>query len=92
ADVRRRALLAHATQIDPESPFWFGLPPEVMRGVHPVDEYVLARVSPAVDEVETGAGDPKPLRTAADDAAVEDDLFAGVDSSRGVECPSELQP
>ena len=25
-DVRRRALLAHATQIDPESPFWFGLP------------------------------------------------------------------
>ncbi|MDQ1445781.1 MAG: mycothiol S-conjugate amidase, partial [Acidimicrobiaceae bacterium] len=43
ADVRRQALLAHATQIDPESPFWFGLPPEVARTVHPYDEYVLAR-------------------------------------------------
>ncbi|MGH9164152.1 MAG: mycothiol conjugate amidase Mca [Acidimicrobiales bacterium] len=43
ADVRRQALLAHATQIDPTSPFWFGLPPEVARGVHPYDEYVLAR-------------------------------------------------
>jgi mycothiol S-conjugate amidase len=43
ADVRRDALLAHATQVDPTSPFWFGLPPEVARTVHPVDEYVLAR-------------------------------------------------
>ncbi len=42
-DVRREALLAHATQIDPASPFWFGLPPEVAREIHPVDEYVLAR-------------------------------------------------
>jgi mycothiol S-conjugate amidase len=44
-DVRRQALLAHATQIDPESPFWFGLPPEVARTVHPYDDYVLARCS-----------------------------------------------
>jgi len=43
SDVRRQALLAHATQIDPESPFWFGLPPEVARTVHPFDDYVLAR-------------------------------------------------
>lgn len=43
ADVRREALLAHATQIDPESPFWFGLPPEVANSVHPYDEYELAR-------------------------------------------------
>jgi mycothiol S-conjugate amidase len=42
-DVRRDALLAHATQIDPESPFWFGLPPDVARGLHPFDEYHLAR-------------------------------------------------
>ena len=28
-EVRSKALLAHATQIDPESKFWFGLPPEV---------------------------------------------------------------
>ncbi len=41
--VRREALLAHATQIDPESPFWFGIPPEVARAVHPYDDYVLAR-------------------------------------------------
>src|SRR3954470_8054950 len=28
-DVRMEALLAHATQVDPKSPFWFGLPREV---------------------------------------------------------------
>jgi mycothiol S-conjugate amidase len=67
ADVRREALLAHATQVDPTSPFWFGLPPEVARSVHPVDEYVLARsrVGPAG-------------QAPAADAAIEDDLFAGV--------------
>jgi mycothiol S-conjugate amidase len=43
ADVRRLALLAHATQVDPTSKFWFGLPPEVLRTVHPIDEYELAR-------------------------------------------------
>ena len=42
-DARRDGLLAHATQIDPASPFWFGLPPEVARTVHPYDDYVLAR-------------------------------------------------
>jgi mycothiol S-conjugate amidase len=42
-DIRRQALLAHATQVDPTSKFWFGLPPEVMRTVHPFDDYVLAR-------------------------------------------------
>jgi mycothiol S-conjugate amidase len=43
ADVRPQALLAHATQVDPESPFWFGLPPEVARTIHPYDDYALAR-------------------------------------------------
>ncbi|MHB1486326.1 MAG: mycothiol conjugate amidase Mca [Acidimicrobiales bacterium] len=43
ADIRRDALLAHATQVDPTSPFWFGLPPEVARTIHPFEEYVLAR-------------------------------------------------
>ncbi len=42
-DVRPRALLAHRTQVDPESKMWFGLPPEEARTVHPYDEYVLAR-------------------------------------------------
>jgi len=72
-DVRRRALLAHATQVDPESPFWFGLPPEVMDGVQPVDEYRLARVAT------TDGG--RPVVTTVDAAAMgntEVDLFAGV--------------
>ena len=43
ADVRPQALLAHRTQVDPDSPMWFGLPPEEARTVHPYDEYVLAR-------------------------------------------------
>lgn len=43
ADVRREALIAHATQIDPTSPFWFGLPPEIARTIHPFDDYQLAR-------------------------------------------------
>jgi mycothiol S-conjugate amidase len=42
-EVRRDALLAHATQIDPESPFWFGLPDDVARTIHPFDDYILAR-------------------------------------------------
>jgi len=42
SDVRWEALLAHATQIDPTSPFWFGLPREVAATVHPWDEYTLA--------------------------------------------------
>jgi mycothiol S-conjugate amidase len=42
-EARRLGLLAHATQIDPESPFWFGLPPEIARSIHPYDDYVLAR-------------------------------------------------
>ncbi len=75
ADVRRRALLAHATQVDPNSPFWFGLPPEVMRSIHPFDDYRLAlvvepdgtMVAPAPDGA---GGDPA--------RAVETDLFAGV--------------
>ncbi|MGK2957059.1 MAG: mycothiol conjugate amidase Mca [Acidimicrobiales bacterium] len=43
ADIRGRALLAHSTQVDPESPFWFGLSEEEMRNLHPYDDYLLAR-------------------------------------------------
>ena len=42
-DVRPAALRAHRTQIDPESPFWFGLPADEARTVHPWDEFELAR-------------------------------------------------
>jgi mycothiol S-conjugate amidase len=40
---RKGALLAHATQIDPTSPFWFSLPDDVASSVHPWDDYTLAR-------------------------------------------------
>lgn len=49
-DVRREGLLAHATQIDPESKFWFGLPHEIDRTIHPVDDYRLAGKERAPDE------------------------------------------
>jgi mycothiol S-conjugate amidase len=41
--VRVDALLAHGTQVDPNERFWFGLPVEVARTVHPWDDYMLAR-------------------------------------------------
>ena len=44
-DVRRLALLAHATQVDPTSRFWFGLPAEVADLVYPFDDFTLARSS-----------------------------------------------
>ena len=65
-DVRRNALLAHATQIDPNSPFWFGLPPEISNTVYPIEDYVLAKSRVPVPE---GLGA---------DGAYEEDLFAGV--------------
>jgi mycothiol S-conjugate amidase len=36
--VRRDALLAHETQIDPSSPFWFGLPHEEELTIYPYDD------------------------------------------------------
>ena len=91
ADVQRQALLAHATQVDPASPFWFGLPPEVALTVHPFDEYVLARN--LVDDARSAGGAGERRRGAgardlgtgspgagasAEGGPFEDDLFAGV--------------
>jgi mycothiol S-conjugate amidase len=42
-EVRSKALLAHATQVDPTERFWFGLPDEHAREAYPWDDYVLAR-------------------------------------------------
>jgi len=36
------ALRAHATQIDPDSKHWFGLPPDIARTTYPYDDYILA--------------------------------------------------
>lgn len=59
-EVREKALRAHATQVDPNSPFWFGLPTEIARDVHPVDDYILARslVNTSIPEVDLFAGVP----------------------------------
>jgi mycothiol S-conjugate amidase len=74
ADVRSNALRAHATQVDPKSPFWFGLPPEVMRSIHPYDDYRLALVS-AADGTAAAPGDGDP---GGAEGPVETDLFAGL--------------
>lgn len=57
------ALLAHATQVDPEESFWFPLPREIAAAVYPYDDYELA-----ISHVgETGGS-----------GGVEHDLFAGI--------------
>jgi mycothiol S-conjugate amidase len=57
-DVRLEALLAHATQVDPASAFWFGLPREIARSVHPYEDYILAhsRVETQLPETDLFAG------------------------------------
>jgi mycothiol S-conjugate amidase len=50
-DVRDRALLAHATQIDPNG-WFFGIPRELQRRVWPTEEYELARSLVGTDETE----------------------------------------
>ena len=41
--ARSGALRAHATQVDPNGPFWFGLTDEELADVYPWEEWVLAR-------------------------------------------------
>ena len=62
-EIRDQALLAHATQVDPNG-FWFSCPVSVQREAWPTEDYHLARSivdAPAID-----ADSP------------EDDLFAGI--------------
>ena len=65
AHVRSAGLLAHATQIDPESTFWFGLPAEVEESLHPIDDYRLARGAELIDSPEddlfAGLRQPEPV-------------------------------
>ena len=69
--VARQALIAHATQIDPEG-HWFSMPEEVIREVYPYEEFELAdsRVPTSTPEASLfdglAAGD-----TAADDTAAD---------------------
>jgi mycothiol S-conjugate amidase len=72
--ARRRALLAHRTQIDPES-HWMRVPDDLLRSTFPWEEYVLAQslVPPA-----TAPGEP------------EDDLFAGLRAPVGAAQQAEV--
>lgn len=58
---RRDALAAHATQVDPNSPFWFGLPLEVERDAYPWEDYErvfsLVDVPEVEDDMFTGLRD-----------------------------------
>jgi len=62
--VRDAALLAHATQIDPEG-FWFAVPPELQRSVWPTEEFELA-----FSAVDASPGTSQ--------GVYEDDLFSGL--------------
>lgn len=42
--VRDRALMAHATQVDPAGP-WFAVPLEVHQAAWPTEDYELARTN-----------------------------------------------
>lgn len=63
------ALLAHATQVDPNEKFWFPLPRDVAAAVYPYDDYELAMTR--VDVAPT-AGNR------------ENDFFAGIPASWGL--------
>lgn len=47
-DVRDRALLAHATQVDPDG-MWFAVPRDVQRAVWPTEDYELVRSTVQTD-------------------------------------------
>jgi mycothiol S-conjugate amidase len=61
-DIRAEALKAHATQVDPTSRMWFGVPPEVQKALPTSEDYQLARsrVGPIdiTDEDDLFAGVP----------------------------------
>ena len=42
-EIRDQALMAHATQIDPEEGFWFACPREVQQAAWPTEDFHLAR-------------------------------------------------
>ncbi len=50
-EIRSKALLAHATQIDPDS-FWFAIPDELQRRVYPWEDYTLVATTLSVDGME----------------------------------------
>lgn len=60
--ARTQSLLAHATQIDPDEGWWFGLTDDELAEIHPYEDWVLAA---------SRVGVPA-------DGEIESDLFAGI--------------
>jgi mycothiol S-conjugate amidase len=54
--ARTQSLLAHATQVDPTAPFWFGLSDAELAAIYPWEDWILARSLvgdiPSHDDVE----------------------------------------
>lgn len=67
--ARTQSLLAHATQVDPTAPFWFGLSDAELAAIYPWEDWILARS--LVGDV-PGHDD------------VEHDLFQGIDANAEV--------
>lgn len=67
--ARTQSLLAHATQVDPTAPFWFGLSDAELAAIYPWEDWILARS--LVGDI-PGHDD------------VEHDLFQGIDANAEV--------
>jgi mycothiol S-conjugate amidase len=67
--ARTQSLLAHATQVDPTAPFWFGLSDAELAAIYPWEDWILARS--LVGDI-PGHDD------------VEDDLFQGIGATAEV--------
>jgi mycothiol S-conjugate amidase len=52
-EIRDRALMAHATQIDPAEGFWFACPREVQQAAWPTEDFHLARSVVDTEKPET---------------------------------------
>lgn len=63
--VRRDALLAHATQIDPTEKFWFGLPEDESVKAYPLEDFILAKSTVGIPA----------------EGEYEDSLFSGLDAA-----------
>lgn len=70
--ARSGSLRAHATQVDPSEPWWFGLTDDQLAEVYPWEDWILAR---------SLVGAPEP-------GELEDDLFIGVRVHRTAEAVS----
>ena len=65
--ARSGSLRAHATQVDPNEPWWFGLSDAELAEVYPYEDWILARST---------VGAPAP-------GELENDLFAGITTAVG---------